>query len=33
LHHEGAGVPYGVALAAAGLATYPHTVWMQVAIG
>jgi prepilin peptidase CpaA len=33
LHDEGAGVPYGVALAAAGLVTYPHTIWMQMAIG
>jgi prepilin peptidase CpaA len=33
LHDDGAGVPYGVALAAAGLATYPHTIWMHVAIG
>ncbi len=33
LHDERAGVPYGVALAAAGLVTYPHTVWMHMAIG
>lgn len=33
LHDETAGVPYGVALAAAGLVTYPHTVWMHMAIG
>ncbi len=33
LHDERAGVPYGVALAAAGLATYPHTIWMAMAIG
>jgi prepilin peptidase CpaA len=33
LHDERAGVPYGVALAAAGLVTYPHTIWMQMAIG
>ncbi len=33
LHDDRAGVPYGVALAAAGLATYPHTVWMQLAVG
>ena len=33
LHDERAGVPYGVALAAAGLAIYPHTVWMHMAIG
>jgi prepilin peptidase CpaA len=28
LHEKGAGVPYGIALAAAALAVYPHTVWM-----
>ncbi|HVY19639.1 MAG TPA: prepilin peptidase [Bauldia sp.] len=28
LHHQGGGVPYGVALAAGGLAVYPHTAWM-----
>jgi prepilin peptidase CpaA len=33
LHDERVGVPYGVALAAAGLAIYPHTVWMHMAIG
>lgn len=33
LHDEKAGVPYGVALAAAGLAMYPHTVWLRVALG
>lgn len=33
LHDDAAGVPYGVALAAAGLVTYPHTIWMHVAIG
>jgi prepilin peptidase CpaA len=33
LHDERAGVPYGVALAAAGLAVYPHTVWMKMALG
>jgi prepilin peptidase CpaA len=33
LHDDRAGVPYGVALAAAGLATYPHTIWMHMAIG
>ncbi len=33
LHDMRAGVPYGVALAAAGLATYPHTIWMHMAIG
>jgi len=33
LHDSNAGVPYGVALAAAGLATYPHTVWVGVLFG
>ena len=33
LHDERTGVPYGVALAAAGLAVYPHTIWMHLAIG
>ncbi|MEX0852499.1 MAG: prepilin peptidase [Bauldia sp.] len=33
LHDEKGGVPYGVALAAAGLATFPDTVWMRVATG
>lgn len=32
LHDRKAGVPYGIALAAAGLATYPDTVWMRLAI-
>jgi prepilin peptidase CpaA len=32
LHSEGAGVPYGVALAAAALLVYPQTEWMT-AIG
>ncbi len=32
LHDESAGVPYGVALAAAALVTYPHTIWMLVAV-
>ena len=33
LHDESAGVPYGVALAAAALAVYPHTIWMRMAVG
>jgi prepilin peptidase CpaA len=33
LHHEKSGVPYGVALAAAGLVVYPHTVWATMTIG
>jgi prepilin peptidase CpaA len=33
LHDQKEGVPYGVALAAAGLATYPDTVWMRLATG
>jgi prepilin peptidase CpaA len=28
LHHDGAGVPYGIALAAAALIVYPQTDWM-----
>jgi len=28
LHEHGAGIPYGIALAAAALAVYPHTGWM-----
>jgi prepilin peptidase CpaA len=28
LHEQGAGVPYGIALAAAALAIYPQTGWM-----
>ena len=32
LHDKGAGVPYGVALAAAGLAVYPHTIWMTMTV-
>ncbi len=33
LHHESSGVPYGVALAAGGLAVYPHTAWMAMFAG
>ena len=33
LHDKQAGVPYGVALAAAGLAVYPHTIWMSLTAG
>ena len=29
LHEKGAGVPYGIALAAAALAVYPQTGWMR----
>jgi len=32
LHRKDAGVPYGIALAAAALAVYPETQWMT-AIG
>jgi prepilin peptidase CpaA len=32
LHRLDGGIPYGIALAAAALAVYPHTEWMQ-AIG
>jgi prepilin peptidase CpaA len=31
LHHEEAGVPYGIALATAALLVYPHTFWMNPA--
>jgi prepilin peptidase CpaA len=31
LHQKGAGVPYGIALAAAALLVYPETVWMKAA--
>ena len=31
LHRQGAGVPYGVALAAAALLVYPQTEWMRAA--
>jgi prepilin peptidase CpaA len=30
LHDKDAGVPYGIALAAAALAVYPHTPWMTL---
>jgi prepilin peptidase CpaA len=33
LHHDKAGVPYGIALAAAGLAIYPHTMWATMTVG
>ena len=33
LHDEKAGVPYGVALAAAALAVYPHTIWVKMVAG
>jgi prepilin peptidase CpaA len=29
LHRADAGVPYGIALAAAALVVYPHTIWMR----
>ncbi len=32
LHDPKSGVPYGLALAAGGLAVYPHTVWMTFAV-
>jgi prepilin peptidase CpaA len=31
LHRLDSGVPYGIALAAAALVVYPHTVWMHPA--
>ena len=33
LHRDDAGVPYGIALAAAALAVYPDTVWMRAIAG
>jgi prepilin peptidase CpaA len=33
LHDSQRGVPYGIALAAAALATYPHTIWMRTIVG
>jgi prepilin peptidase CpaA len=32
LHEQGAGIPYGIALAAAALIVYPNTAWMPPAI-
>ena len=29
LHRADSGVPYGIALAAAALTVYPHTIWMR----
>jgi len=29
LHEPDGGVPYGIALAAAALVTYPSTLWMR----
>lgn len=31
LHDQNSGIPYGIALAAAALAVYPHTAWMTSA--
>lgn len=31
LHDRNAGIPYGVALAAAGLLMFPETIWLKVA--
>ncbi|PKQ05721.1 MAG: peptidase [Alphaproteobacteria bacterium HGW-Alphaproteobacteria-11] len=31
LHDRGAGVPYGVALAVAGLIVFPRTIWIELA--
>jgi prepilin peptidase CpaA len=33
LHDIKGGIPYGIALAAAGLAVYPHTTFMQALAG
>jgi prepilin peptidase CpaA len=32
LHDKDCGVPYGIALAAAGLLIYPYTVWMNAGV-
>ena len=33
LHDRNTGVPYGIALAVAALAIYPHSVWAGIALG
>ena len=33
LHDKETGVPYGIALAAGGLAVYPHTIWIGLVTG
>ena len=33
LHRKDAGVPYGIALAAAALVVYPDTIWMRAIAG
>ena len=33
LHRSDAGVPYGIALAAAALLVYPDTIWMKAITG
>jgi prepilin peptidase CpaA len=33
LHSAKTGIPYGIALAAAGLLVYPHTVFMRALVG
>jgi prepilin peptidase CpaA len=33
LHDRNTGVPYGIALAAAALVLYPHSVWTQLVLG
>ncbi|MEO1200153.1 MAG: prepilin peptidase [Pseudomonadota bacterium] len=32
LHHYQSGIPYGIALAGAGLVIYPHTLWYKAFI-
>lgn len=32
LHHPESGVPYGIALAAAALFAYPHSLWLGLAV-
>ena len=33
LHDSREGIPYGVAIAGAGLIVYPHTIWMTAIAG
>ncbi len=32
LHHPETGIPYGIALAAAALFAYPHSIWLGLAV-
>lgn len=33
LHDAKSGVPYGIALGAAALTVWPHTIWMRIVLG